>query len=316
MSDSDEDAVKQYQQMKKQESESLRIKILNNEIGNLRKRCIAYADKYDYLGGKTLLQEANKWKHKYQRLLKIHKKADTRKKANLIKENAEISTELSYYKSKFFDLEYKYAQMVRDEIGGKDYKEKMMVRFDKLSTDNINLRNEVLHLKEIMEDSVGNPDSSYGYNSMEACIEDMNSDNPEYPFTEKEKKEVLKKMHQLDKHEEKMKENNEKLEEEVVAEVIEDKEDEYQYVGYTQITEDNIQKSTGAYINTSKEMLLKNKLFKKRIMGSIRKKHKELYKKHKVQVVLETTQIENNKIKYSYTLELKDKKKKIKIEED
>ncbi len=319
MTDSDDDKQYEHHVKTQKESASRREKILMSENGQLRKRLIAYADKYDYLGGKTLLQEANKWKHKYQRLLKIHKKADTRKKAKLLEENAEIQTELSYYKSKFFDLEYKYQQLIRDEIGFSDYKEKMINRFDKLSTDNINLKNQIEHYKELL--CSDNSCDSYGYGSMEECIKDMVSDNPEYPFTEKEKEKIIndnKKLEQKEKEQEEvMKENNHKLKGvEVIEEVIEDKEDLYQYTGYTQLLEENLNEE-GDIINMNMDFLLNNKLFKKRIMGSIRKKHKELYKKHKVIVKLVNVDTEyddkycKNKIKYTYELELKDKKIKL-----
>jgi len=149
---------------------------------------------------------------------------------------------------------------------------------------------------------------------MEACIEDMTSENPQYPFTEKEKEKILKdnkKLEELENNivEEVMEENNEKLEDKP----IDNKEDLYQYSGTSHYAEEDIEEF-------NLENILKNKSTKKRIMGNIRKKHKELYEKHKVIVVLidikhfnKTKKIFDNKIKYfeyTYELQLKDKPKK------
>jgi hypothetical protein len=108
-----------------------------------------------------------------------------------------------------------------------------------------------------------------------------------------------------------LEENNEKLEDKP----IEDKEDLYQYTGTSWIYNFN------KVVNI--ENILKDKKIKKRIMGNIRKKHKDLYKKHKVIVqmcdIVIVKQVDGDsgvkgeddyQIQYTYELELKDKPKK------
>ncbi len=315
-------------------SDNFKMRMLMKENGNLRTKIRYYADRYEYLGGRTLLQECNKWKKKYELLNKeVSGKGEG---SNYKKKYHDAETELGYYKSKFFEYEYKLKEEVRNNVGVKRDNEYLKISKEKMSRDLFELMNknkimeDLLHINDICLDSNDSPDSSYGYNSMEACIEDMNSDNPQYPFTEKEKEKINKDNKKLEQKEEVMEENNEKLEE-----VVENKEEEYSYSGLTayedlgdigwKYHEDPELKNN--ILDVGK--LLKIAKFKKRVYGSIRKKHKELYKKHKVIVGMTECCIDKDtaikvpnsdiysselKIKYFYELELKDKpKKKTKI---
>ncbi len=313
-------------------------KILSQENGKLRSKIIYYADRYEFLGGKTLLQEANKWKKKYNDLNK--KVSGKGEGSNYKKKYHDAETELGYYKSKFFEYEYKYKEELRNNEKFKGDIQNLILSKERMSRDLFELMSENRKLKENKEEIIGA--DSYGYNSMNACVKDMNSDNPEYPFTEEEKEKILNDALKLagggsnsvpeDKQSPEYKAlaqqiikeaeddfneatNYEYVEDKLEDKPIENKADLYQYTGYTQILEENLNEN-GDIINMNMEFLLKNKTFKKRIMGSIRKKHKELYKKHKVVVNLVNVDAEyddrycKDKIQYTYELVLKDKSKK------
>jgi hypothetical protein len=284
----------------------LRCKNLEKENGILRKKVLNYADKFDFVGSKSIMAECTKWKGKYDKLLKTTIGKD---KTHYKKRFLDMECECAYYKSKFFDYEYKLKKEIQLSLELKDRSDKLFSEKEDLATSITNLIKQKIKLEQKLE-LVENVDS-YGYNSMEACIEDMNSDNPEYPFTEKEKEKILKDNKKLEEKEcqvQFMEENNEKLEEKP----IENKEDEYQYSGTSHYAKEDFEE-----LNIPN--VLTNKKIKKRIMGNIRKKHKDLYKKHKVIVQLvDIEQINKTDqhhyvlkfFKYTYELVLKDKPKK------
>jgi len=351
-------------------SSEFKMKLLQQENGKLRQKCNMYADKYEYLGGKTLLAECNKWKSKYKSLLALKKKDKEGRKMDAIKkENMEMHTELAHYKNIYYDLDEKYKRIIREEIDYKDKKQQLDIRLKQLSSSCINLstknsklRDEVKQLK--LELDVSNvevnkmadlisvnmnkikdvvmknnePDSSYGYNSMDACIEDMKSDNPEYPFTEQEKEKILNDAIKMEEKEEKLTEDFKKVSKEIldeaekdfndatnneyVEEKLKNKEDEYLYTATTKIPDEWENRWEPDTVDESElvDEALQNKQFLKRVRQSIRKKHKELYKKHKVIVEINSVEkYDDLKLEYTYTLTLETKpikKNKITIEEN
>lgn len=355
-------------------SSDFKIKILQQENGKLRQKCNMYADKYEYLGGKTLLAECNKWKSKYKSLLALKKKDKEGRKMDAIKkENMEMHTELAHYKNIYYDLDEKYKRIIREEIDYKDKKQQLDTRLNQLSrnclnlsTKNSKLRDEIEQLKleldvsnaEVikmknglifnmnkveeysmkMNEMKNNEPDSYGYNSMDACIEDMKSDNPEYPFTEQEKEKILNDAIKMEEKEEKLTEDFKKVSEEIldeaekdfndatnneyVEEKVKNKEDEYLYTATTKIPDEWENRWEPDQVDESElvDEALQNKQFLKRVRQSIRKKHKELYKKHKVIVEINSVEkYDNLKLEYTYTLTLETKpikKNKITIEEN
>jgi hypothetical protein len=200
-------------------------KILRQENGKLRSKIIYYADRYEFLGGKTLLQEVNMWKKKFENLNK--EIAGTGKGMCYKKKYQEAEAELAYYKSKFIDYEYKYKEEIRNNLVLKNDIDKLKIQKSKMSSDLFKLMSNIKNAKiqhAILNDKIkqmiitppqqphdnikgwvdpweddkvleamckNSSADSYGYNSMDACIEDMISDNPEYPFTDKEKDKIL-----------------------------------------------------------------------------------------------------------------------------
>jgi len=194
----------------------LRCKNLEKENGTLRKKVLNYADKFDFVGSKSIMAECTKWKGKYENLLKTTIGKD---KTHYKKRFIDMECECAYYKSKFFDYEYKLKKEIQLSLELKDRSDKLFSEKEDLSTSITNLIKQKIKLEEKLEavencvyhanqfqevdSDIKNIDKiitsgtdecsadSYGYNSMDACIEDMISENPEYPFTDEEKDKIL-----------------------------------------------------------------------------------------------------------------------------